>query len=70
MRTRRTALPIFSALCKRQVWVKPLFGEAKEWHQGARFRLRGLHKVNIQGVLIATGQNLKRRLQWKEARQL
>lgn len=48
------------ALRKRQVWVEPLFGEAKQWHQGARFRLRGLHKVNIQGVLIAAGQNLKR----------
>ncbi len=54
------------ALRKRQVWVEPLFGEAKQWHQEARFRLRGLQKVNIQGVFTAAGQNLKRWLQWKE----
>lgn len=48
------------ALRKRQVWVEPLFGEAKQWHQRARFRLRRLHKVNIEGLLTATGQNLKR----------
>jgi hypothetical protein len=27
-----------------------------------RFRLRGLGKVNMEGLLIAAGQNLKRRL--------
>jgi hypothetical protein len=48
------------ALRKRQVWVEPLFGEAKDWHQLRRFRLRGLVNVNIQGLLIAAGQNLKR----------
>lgn len=58
------------ALRKRQVWVEPLFGEAKQWHQEARFRLRGLHKVNIQGVFTAAGQNLKRWLHWKEAKQV
>jgi hypothetical protein len=37
-----------------------LFGEAKDFHRLRRFRLRGLHKVNIEGMMIATGQNLKR----------
>ncbi|GIK65465.1 MAG: hypothetical protein BroJett018_32590 [Chloroflexota bacterium] len=50
------------ALRKRQVWVEPLFGEAKRWHQGRRFRLRGLEKVNIEGLLKASGQNIKRLL--------
>ena len=45
---------------KRQVWVEPLFAEAKEWHGLRRFRLRGLIMANIQGLLIAAGQNLKR----------
>ena len=48
------------ALRKRRVWVEPLFGEAKEWHGLRRFRLRGLWKVNCEGLLIAAGQNLKR----------
>ncbi|MBW1744512.1 MAG: transposase, partial [Deltaproteobacteria bacterium] len=48
------------AMRKRAVWVEPLFGEAKEFHRLRRFRLRGLHKVNIEGVMIASGQNLKR----------
>src|SRR5207248_4308707 len=50
------------ALRKRQVWVEPLFGEAKEWHQLRRFLLRGLDNVNMQDLLVATGQNLKRYL--------
>ena len=50
------------AMRKRQVWVEPLFAEAKEWHGLRRFRLRGLAKVNIEGLLIAAGQNLKRLL--------
>jgi hypothetical protein len=58
------------ALRKRQVWVEPLFGEAKQWHQEVRFRLRGLRKVNIQGVFTAAGQNLKRWLQYKEAKRV
>jgi transposase len=48
------------AIRKRQVWVEPLFAEAKEWHGLRRFRLRGLESANIQGLLIAAGQNLKR----------
>jgi len=47
---------------KRQVWVEPLFAEAKDWHGLRRFRLRGLTKVNIEGVFTATGQNVKRLL--------
>jgi hypothetical protein len=50
------------AMRKRQVWVEPLFGEAKDWHGLRRFRLRGLDKVNIEGLLVAAGQNLKRLL--------
>lgn len=48
------------ALRKRQVWVEPLFAEAKDWHGLRRFRLRGLWKVNCEGLLVAAGQNLKR----------
>ena len=50
------------AMRKRSVWVEPLFGEAKAWHGLARFRLRGLWKVNVEALLIAAGQNLKRLL--------
>jgi transposase len=50
------------AMRKRQVWVEPLFAEAKDWHGLRRFRLRGLPKVNMAGLLIAAGQNLKRLL--------
>nr|MBA3491128.1 transposase [Rubrobacteraceae bacterium] len=48
------------ALRKRRVWVEPLFGEAKDWHGLRRFRLRRLEKVNIEALLIASGQNIKR----------
>ena len=50
------------ALRKRRVWVEPLFAEAKDWHGMRRFRLRGLEKVNIEALLIASGQNTKRLL--------
>jgi hypothetical protein len=50
------------AMRKRQVWVEPKFGEVKQWHQGRRFRLRGIYKVNIEGLLKAAGQNLKQLL--------
>ena len=50
------------AMRKRQVWVEPLFAEAKDWHGLRRFRLRGLAKVNGEALLIAAGQNLKRLL--------
>ena len=54
--------PYAKAMRKRQVWVEPLFAEAKDWHGLRRFRLRGLEKVNIEALLIAAGQNLKRLL--------
>jgi transposase len=47
------------AMRKRQVWVEPLFAEAKAWHGVRRLRLRGLLNANIQGLLIAAGQHLK-----------
>ena len=50
------------AMRKRSVWVEPLFGEAKQWHGLRQFRLRGLPKVNMVGLLVAAGQNLKRLL--------
>ena len=48
------------AMRKRQVWVEPLFAEAKDWHGLRRFRLRGRPNANIEGLLVAAGQNLKR----------
>jgi DDE family transposase len=54
--------PYAKAMRKRQVWVEPLFAEAKDWHGLRRFRLRGLANVNIEGLLVAAGQNLKRLL--------
>jgi transposase len=48
------------AISKRQVWVELLVAEAKEWHGLRRLRMRGLLNANIQGLLIAAGQNLKR----------
>jgi transposase len=50
------------AMNKRQVWVEPLFGEAKEWHGMRRFRLRRLQRVNCEALMTASGQNLKRLL--------
>jgi len=48
------------AMRKLALWTEPLFGEAKQFHQMRRFRLRRLLKVNIEGVMVAAGQNLKR----------
>ncbi|MCA1670337.1 MAG: transposase [Thermomicrobia bacterium] len=53
------------AMRKRKVWIEPLFGEAKQWHGMRQFRLRGLKKVNMEGLMIAAGQNLKRLLSAK-----
>ena len=50
------------ALNKRKVWVEPLFAEGKQWHGMGRFRLRRLWRVNCEALMIASGQNLKRRL--------
>jgi hypothetical protein len=56
------------ALRKRKVWVEPLFAEAKDWHGMRRFRLRRLEKVNIEALLIASGQNAKRLLDFGDWR--
>lgn len=53
------------AMQKRGVWIESLFAEAKQWHGLTQFRLRGVAKVNGEGLLVATGQNLKR---WLVAR--
>ena len=50
------------AMNKRQVWVEPLFAEAKDWHGLRRFRVRLLWCVNCEALRIAAGQNLKRLL--------
>ena len=39
------------AMRKRSLWTEPLFGEVKQFHQLRQFRLRGLKKVNIEGVM-------------------
>jgi hypothetical protein len=54
------------AIRKRAVWVEPLFAEAKDWHGSRRFRLRRLEKVNVEALLIAAGQNVKRLLVFGE----
>jgi len=41
------------------VWVEPLCAEATEWHGLRRLRVRGLRNANLQGLMIAAGQNLK-----------
>jgi len=51
-----------TAMRKRQVWVEPQFADAKGWHGLRQFRLRGFMNANIQGLLIAASQNLKRLL--------
>jgi hypothetical protein len=58
--TYRQTEAYLKAMRKRSMWVEPLFGEAKEFHRLRRFRLRRLLKVNIEGVMVAAGQNLKR----------
>ncbi len=62
VRTYQQTLAYHKALRKRQVWVEPLFAEAKDWHGLRRFRLRLLWRVNIEALRIAAGQNLKRLL--------
>jgi transposase len=56
-----------SAISKRKVWVEPLFAEAKTLHGLRRFRLRGIEKVNMEGLMTAAGQNLKRLLRHRGA---
>jgi hypothetical protein len=49
VRSYHTTEAYKKAIRKRQVWVEPLFAEAKEWHGLRRLRLRGLLNANIQG---------------------
>jgi len=62
VRAYRETEPYRKALRKRKVWVEPLFAEAKEWHGMRRFRLRKLRKVNMEALIVAAGQNIKRLL--------
>ena len=50
------------AMRKRKVWIELLFGEAKQWHDIERLRLRMLEKVNSETLITASGQNIKRLL--------
>ena len=58
----RETEPYRKALCKRKIWVEAMFAEAKEWHRMRRIRPRTLRRVNIDALLIAAGQNIKRLL--------
>jgi transposase len=60
VRVYRETWPYQKALRKRKVWIEPLFAEAKEWHGMRRFRSRRLKKVNIEALMVAAGQNIKR----------
>ncbi|MDQ3430076.1 MAG: IS1182 family transposase, partial [Actinomycetota bacterium] len=62
VRAYRGTGPYEKALRKRKVWVEPMFAEAKEWHGMRRFRLRRLWRVNVEAMVIAAGQNVKRLL--------
>lgn len=64
VRAYRGTFPYEKALRKRQVWIEPLFGEGKQWHGMRRFRLRRLEKVNMEALLTASGQNIKRLVQF------
>jgi hypothetical protein len=71
VRSYHATEPYAKAMRKRQVWVEPLFAEAKDWHGLRRFRLRGLEKVNGEALLFAAGQILKRFLsRWGWGRRL
>jgi hypothetical protein len=62
VRAYRDTGPYEKALRKRKVWVEPMFGEAKEWRGMRRFHLRTLWRVNVEALVTATGQNIKRLL--------
>jgi transposase len=65
VRAYREIEPYKKALRKRKVWVEPMFAEAKEWHGMRRFRLRRLWRVNVEALVIAAGQNVKRLLTFR-----
>ncbi|GHO90053.1 hypothetical protein KSF_001010 [Reticulibacter mediterranei] len=62
VRTYEQTLAYQKALRERQVWVEPLFAEAKEWHGMRHFRLRRLWRVNCEALIIAAGHNLQQLL--------
>jgi len=68
VRAYRETGPYEKALRKRKVWVEPMFAEAKEWHGMRRFRLRTLWRVNVEALVIASGQNIKRLLDFSDRR--
>lgn len=58
----RDTLAFKQAMRTRSIWMEGRFAEAKQWHGLDRCRVRGLATVNIPALLVAAGQNLKRRL--------
>lgn len=68
VRAYRGSFPYEKALRKRGVWIEPLFGEGKQWHEMRRFRLRRLERVNSEALLTASGQNIKRLVQFGDRR--
>ena len=52
--------PYRKAIRRRKGWVDPLLAEAKGWHGMRRFRLRTSWRANVEALLVAAGQNLKR----------
>ena len=62
VRTYMETEPYRKAIRKRKVWIEPLFAEGKLWHGMRRFRMRTLEKVNIEALMMAAGQNIKRLL--------
>ena len=52
--------PYRKAMRRRRGWVEPLLAEAKGWHGMRRFRLRTSWRANVEALLVAAGQNLKR----------
>jgi len=55
------------AMPARMRVIRPA-GEAKQYHCLTRFRLRRLPKVNIEGLMVAAGQNLKRLIKHRRER--
>lgn len=64
VRSYRGTFAYEKALRKRKVWIEPLFAEAKEWHGMREVRLRTLERVNAEVLVIASGQNVKRLLEF------
>jgi hypothetical protein len=62
VRAHRETEAYEKAMRKRKLWTEPLFAEGKLWHGLRRFRLRRLWRVNIEALMIAAAQNLKRLL--------